>query len=195
MSEVEQYIAAFAVIILMLIFLSAVLFITTYIEDYFARKHGKTHFNHTKLTPELARDAIKYNGFTPLGDDHNWVSFICQGEKYFLSTDSNTFTMMCKVYTISNNTDVELLIRAAKCFNKEFRIGGVEITDEIIRFYVLSIECTYEHLCISLMELVRFIEYLSNEFAKMQTEIMEEESKTNQLDYPYHYQSKGQFPS
>lgn len=195
MSEIEQYIAAFAVIILMLIFLSVVLFITTYIENYFARKHGKTHFNHTKLTPELARDAIKYNGFTPLGDDPNWISFICHGEKYYLSTDSNTFTMMCKVYTISNDTDVELLKRTAECLNKEFRIGGVEIADELIRFYVINIECTYEHLCISLMELVRFIEYFSEEFAKKQTEIMEEESKLNQPDYPYPYQSRVQLPS
>ena len=144
----------------------------------------------TKLTPELIGDVVWNNGFFPIKNEADWVGFKCQGEQYFISTDTLPGVQFYKGYSYGDDSSLDLLKQAATMAMEETWYGHIAFSEEekTISFRVFAIEKSVEHFTDSFMDYMNMLNHLI-ECHRYFYQKLEEEKKTvnlsqTQIDAP-----------
>ena len=144
----------------------------------------------TKLTPELIGDVVRNNGFFPIKNEADWVGFKCQGEQYFISTDTLPGVQFYKGYSYGDDSSLDLLKEAATRAMEETWYGHIAFSEEekTISFRVFAIEKSVEHFTDSFMDYMNMLNHLI-ECHRYFYQKLEEEKKTvnlsqTQIDAP-----------
>lgn len=109
-----------------------------------------------------AMDAIRYNGFVPESVEH-WITFMNQGERYYINAESFPVLVMVKQYGIdSKEFDIPLMHKAAQQVVDELIMVKIhfaaEDEDEGVVFRITSIENKYGHFKDCLPRYISIIE-------------------------------------
>lgn len=136
----------------------------------------------TKLTPELIGDVVRNNGFFPIKNEADWVGFKCQGEQYFISTDTLPGVQFYKGYSYGDDSSLDLLKEAATRAMEETWYGHIAFSEEekTISFRVFAIEKSVEHFTDSFMDYMNMLNHLI-ECHRYFYQKLEEEKKTVNL--------------
>lgn len=136
----------------------------------------------TKLTPELIGDVVRNNGFFPIKNEADWVGFKCQGEQYFISTDTLPGVQFYKGYSYGDDSSLDLLKEAATRAMEETWYGHIAFSEEekTISFRVFAIEKSVEHFTDSFMDYMNMLNHLI-EYHRYFYQKLEEEKKTVNL--------------
>ena len=140
------------------------------------------YVKQTPLTIENQCDVVRNNGFIPLQNEDEWVGFMWQGEKYFISSNTLPGVQFYKGFSY-NNDDLELLKKAADMAMEETWFGRVTFSEEdnAIAFRVFAVEKTVEHFTDSFMDYMKMLNHLI-ECHRYFYQKLEEEKKTLNLN-------------
>lgn len=122
-----------------------------------------------QLDKESAMEAIRFNGFVPEADER-WITFMYQGEQYFIDAERFPVMLMMKHYNFApKDYDMDLMHKAARQVSDDLIMAKVRFTceeeDEAgIFFQIAAIENKYGHFKDCLM---RYISIIAESQARM----------------------------
>lgn len=143
---------------------------------------GKGSRDLLPLDADLIAEAVKFNGYVPVkGEDS--VSFMVQGERYFITTDRLPYTIVVKQYGIDQSKyDTGLMRLAADQTTHNRVLGKVVLSEDgdALTFYVGGVECQYGNFRDSLVEMVRIVDGLDNDFGTNYNRLLDERTGKEQ---------------
>lgn len=141
-----------------------------------------------RLTHELVKEAVRFNGYVPVNLSENLVGFKVDGENYCITTDRIPLMTIHKGYTIDKSEhDLDLMKRAAIEVSEGCMVGDVSLDrdGEGISFNIGTVECSYEHLCASLSYYLRIIQDLKDRHISTYHDMIKEKTATIQEQARY----------
>ena len=136
-----------------------------------------------ELDADLICDAVKINGYVPCKDP-NSVSFMAQGEKYFITTDRLPYVLLVKQFTINKEEyDIPAMKQAAAETTGGRLFGNVSISDEgdTLSFSIGGIEHQYGHFRDVLVEEIHIVDDLEKAFGEVYQRILKEKEDMERL--------------
>ena len=137
--------------------------------------------NQMRLTHELVKEAVRFNGYVPIDLNENLVGFKVDGENYCITTDRIPLMTIHKGYTVDKGEhDLELMNKAAYEVTEGCIVGEVRLDSdgEGISFNIGTVECSYEHLCASLSYYLRVIQDLKDRHIAVYHDMLKEKEST-----------------
>lgn len=133
----------------------------------------------TQLTSELIGDVVRNNGFFPIQNETEWIGFKWQGEQYFISGNTLPGVQFYKGFSYDNESNLELLKRAADMAMNETWYGHINFSEEekTISFRVFAVEKSVEHFTDSFMDYMNMLNNLI-ECHRYFYQKLDEENKT-----------------